>query len=77
MQKRLFSIRAVPNSTAVNTKSTGWSPCMASSTVSRRSKYSTRSAPSNEPVVSVDWLYDNLKEPAIKVLALMLLLVPK
>lgn len=65
--KRLFSIRAVPTSTAANTNSTGWSPCMASSIVSRRATYSTRSAPSNEPVVSVDWLYDNLKEPDIKV----------
>ncbi|WJX72994.1 threonyl-tRNA synthetase [Trifolium repens] len=65
--KRLFSVRAVPNSTAQNTKSTCWSPCMASSVVSRRATYSTRSAPTNEPVVSVDWLYDNLKEPDIKV----------
>lgn len=65
--KRLFSIRAVPTSTAVNTKLTGWSPCMASSIVSRRATYSTRSASSNEPVVSVDWLYGNLKEPDIKV----------
>jgi thiosulfate/3-mercaptopyruvate sulfurtransferase len=40
---------------------------MASSVVSRRATYSTRSAPTNEPVVSVDWLYDNLKEPDIKV----------
>ncbi|GAU48896.1 hypothetical protein TSUD_98870 [Trifolium subterraneum] len=67
MQKRLFSIRAVPTSTAQNTRSTCWSPCMASSIVSRRATYSTRSAPTNEPVVSVDWLYDNLKEPDIKV----------
>ncbi|GAU48895.1 hypothetical protein TSUD_98860 [Trifolium subterraneum] len=65
--KRLFSIRAVPTSTAQNTRSTCWSPCMASSIVSRRATYSTRSAPTNEPVVSVDWLYDNLKEPDIKV----------
>jgi len=50
---------------------------MASSIVSRRATYSTRSAPSNEPVVSVDWLYDNLKEPDIKVFSLMLLLVHK
>lgn len=41
---------------------------MASSIVSRRATYSTRSAPTNEPVVSVDWLFDNLKEPDIKVL---------
>lgn len=69
MQKRLFSIQTVPTSTAQNTKLTGWAPCMASSIVGRRAAYSTRSAPTNEPVVSVDWLYDNLKEPDIKVLA--------
>ncbi|XP_004488787.1 thiosulfate/3-mercaptopyruvate sulfurtransferase 1, mitochondrial isoform X2 [Cicer arietinum] len=65
--KRLFSIQTVPTSTAQNTKLTGWAPCMASSIVGRRAAYSTRSAPTNEPVVSVDWLYDNLKEPDIKV----------
>ncbi|KAI5440729.1 thiosulfate/3-mercaptopyruvate sulfurtransferase 2 isoform X1 [Lathyrus oleraceus] len=60
--KQLFSTRAVPT-----TKLTGWAPCMASSIVSRRATYSTRSAHTNEPVVSVDWLYENLKEPDIKV----------
>jgi len=42
---------------------------MASSSVGRRATYSTQSVSTNEPVVSVDWLYDNLKEPDIKVLA--------
>ncbi|KHN26865.1 3-mercaptopyruvate sulfurtransferase [Glycine soja] len=40
---------------------------MASSSVGRRATYSTQSVSTNEPVVSVDWLYDNLKEPDIKV----------
>lgn len=69
MQKRLFCNRAVPAYTAQNTKVTGWAPCMASSIVGRMATYSTQSASTNEPVVSVDWLYDNLKEPDIKVLA--------
>ncbi|KAG5117790.1 hypothetical protein AAZX31_15G243000 [Glycine max] len=68
--KRLFCIRAVPvsASTSQNIKTTGWAPCMASSSVGRRATYSTQSVSTNEPVVSVDWLYDNLKEPDIKVL---------
>jgi len=41
---------------------------MASSSVGRRAAYSTQSVSTNEPVVSVDWLYDNLKMPDIKVL---------
>ncbi|KOM42715.1 thiosulfate/3-mercaptopyruvate sulfurtransferase 1, mitochondrial-like [Vigna umbellata] len=41
---------------------------MASSSVGRRATYSTKSVSTNEPVVSVDWLYDNLKMPDIKVL---------
>ncbi|CAI8595466.1 unnamed protein product [Vicia faba] len=65
--KQVFSIRAVSTFTSQNTRLTGWAPCMASSVVSRRATYSTRSAPTNEPVVSVDWLYENLKEPDIKV----------
>ncbi|OIW05335.1 hypothetical protein TanjilG_28800 [Lupinus angustifolius] len=41
---------------------------MASSIVGTRATYSTKSASTNEPVVSVDWLYENLKYPDIKVL---------
>lgn len=41
---------------------------MASSSVGTRATYSTKSVSTNEPVVSVDWLYDNLKEPDMKVL---------
>ena len=70
LQKRLFCIQTVPVpvSTSQNIKTTGWVPCMASSSVGRRASYSTQSVSTNEPVVSVDWLYDNLKVPDIKVL---------
>jgi len=44
---------------------------MASSSVGRTAAYSTQSVSTNEPVVSVDWLYDNLKVPDIKVLRLL------
>ncbi|KAL2331043.1 hypothetical protein Fmac_018624 [Flemingia macrophylla] len=68
--KRLFCIQAVrvPSHTARNIKTISWAPCMASSTAGRTATYSTQSVPPNEPVVSVDWLYDNLKIPDIKVL---------
>lgn len=68
--KRLFCIRAVPVSAyrAQSIKTTGWTPCMASSASGRGAMYSTQSVSTNEPVVSVDWLYDNLKVPDIKVL---------
>ncbi|RDX82507.1 Thiosulfate/3-mercaptopyruvate sulfurtransferase 1, mitochondrial, partial [Mucuna pruriens] len=67
--KRLSHIPAVPVPayTAQNIKATGWAPCMASTTV-RGATYSTQSVSTNEPVVSVDWLYENLKVPDIKVL---------
>lgn len=70
LQKRLFCIQTVPVpvSTSQNSKTTCWVPCMASSSVGRRATYSTKSVSTNEPVVSVDWLYDNLKLPDIKVL---------
>ncbi|KAK7311104.1 hypothetical protein RJT34_09011 [Clitoria ternatea] len=58
----------VPVYTAQNIKTTVWAPCMASSSIGRRATYSTQSVSTNEPVVSVDWLYDNLKQPDIKVL---------
>ncbi|XP_019455759.1 PREDICTED: thiosulfate/3-mercaptopyruvate sulfurtransferase 1, mitochondrial-like isoform X2 [Lupinus angustifolius] len=66
--KQLFCTRAVPAYTAQSTKRTGWAPHMASSIVGTRATYSTKSASTNEPVVSVDWLYENLKYPDIKVL---------
>ncbi|CAJ1958129.1 unnamed protein product [Sphenostylis stenocarpa] len=68
--KQLFCIQAFPFSahTSQNIKTTGWVPSMASSSFGRRATYSTQSVSTNEPVVSVDWLYDNLKVPDIKVL---------
>lgn len=65
MQKQPLFRRAFTTYTAQNPKITGWVPCMAFS----RAAYSTRSVSTNEPVVSVDWLYDNLKDPDVKVLA--------
>ncbi|XP_057450584.1 thiosulfate/3-mercaptopyruvate sulfurtransferase 2-like [Lotus japonicus] len=66
--KRVYCVRAVPAYTTQNSKTTRWASCMASSIVGRRATYSTQSVSTNEPVVSVDWLYDNLKEPDMKVL---------
>ncbi|KAG7955236.1 hypothetical protein I3843_11G060200 [Carya illinoinensis] len=44
-------------------------PCvMASSMLGRRANFSTLSLSTNEPVVSIDWLHANLKEPDLKVL---------
>ncbi|NP_001312366.1 thiosulfate/3-mercaptopyruvate sulfurtransferase 1, mitochondrial-like [Nicotiana tabacum] len=42
--------------------------CVASSRVGTRSTFSTLAVSTNEPVVSVDWLHANLKEPDVKVL---------
>ncbi|CAN7130686.1 unnamed protein product [Brassica rapa subsp. narinosa] len=41
---------------------------MASSGVGGKAGYATSSVPTNEPVVSVDWLHSNLREPDLKVL---------
>ncbi|XP_071723277.1 thiosulfate/3-mercaptopyruvate sulfurtransferase 2-like [Rutidosis leptorrhynchoides] len=41
---------------------------IASSTMGTRSNFSTQALSTNEPVVSVDWLHANLKEPDVKVL---------
>ena len=40
---------------------------MASSLIGKRAPYSTRSVSTSEPVVSVDWLHANLREPDVKV----------
>ncbi|KAJ7948969.1 Sulfurtransferase [Quillaja saponaria] len=46
-----------------------WVPCvMASSLIGTRADFSTVSVSTNEPVVSVDWLHANLKDPDIKIL---------
>ncbi|KAK3428425.1 hypothetical protein EUGRSUZ_F04458 [Eucalyptus grandis] len=41
---------------------------MASAVFQTRADYSTQSVSTSEPVVSVDWLHANLKEPDLKVL---------
>lgn len=41
---------------------------MASAVFQTRADYSTQSVSTSEPVVSVDWLHSNLKEPDLKVL---------
>ena len=44
---------------------------MASSVAGTRADFSTKSVSVNGPVVSVDWLHTNLKEPDLKVPALV------
>ncbi|KAA3452522.1 thiosulfate/3-mercaptopyruvate sulfurtransferase 1, mitochondrial isoform X2 [Gossypium australe] len=41
---------------------------MASAAIETRSNFSTQSLSTNDPVVSVDWLHANLREPDLKVL---------
>ncbi|GLT56625.1 hypothetical protein SLA2020_296550 [Shorea laevis] len=43
-------------------------PVMSSSITGMRASFSTQSLSPNDPVVSVDWLYSNLREPDMKVL---------
>lgn len=43
---------------------------MASTGVETKAGYSTSSISTSEPVVSVDWLHTNLREPGLKVTAL-------
>ncbi|KAJ4829872.1 siderophore-iron transporter Str1 [Turnera subulata] len=43
-------------------------PVMASSVVGTKVNFSTQTLSTNEPVVSVDWLHANLREPDMKVL---------
>ncbi|XP_050224540.1 thiosulfate/3-mercaptopyruvate sulfurtransferase 1, mitochondrial [Mercurialis annua] len=65
--KRLFHIGA--SSVYLSHKASGSVPrVMASSVAGQKAKFSTESLPANEPVVSVDWLHANLKEPDLKVL---------
>lgn len=49
-------------------KTSGLASC-AVSFVGSKASISTQSMSSNEPVVSVDWLHANLKEPVMKVCA--------
>ncbi|XP_065619537.1 thiosulfate/3-mercaptopyruvate sulfurtransferase 1, mitochondrial isoform X2 [Quercus suber] len=65
--KRQFQFQSSPSYTAY--KASSRVPCvMASSVVGRRANFSTQTLSTNEPVVSVDWLHANLKEPDLKVL---------
>ncbi|CAK7355428.1 unnamed protein product [Dovyalis caffra] len=65
--RRPFQQRADPFHTSYKTSK--WVPCvMASSVVGTRANFSTQSLSTNEPVVSVDWLHANLREPDMKLL---------
>ncbi|KAI4333296.1 hypothetical protein L6164_018126 [Bauhinia variegata] len=67
--RRPFCLRTVPVYPAQKAKTAVWTPCvMASSSFGTRAAYSTQSISTNEPVVSVDWLHANLKDPDLKVL---------
>lgn len=71
-QGRLFHPRADPFHTSYQTSQ--WIPrVMASSVVGTRPNFSTQSLSMNEPVVSVDWLHANLREPNLKVPAISFL----
>ena len=66
LQKRPFYSQ--PNAVYLVYRSSGFSTCaMASSTSGTRSSFSTQSVSPNEPVVSVDWLHANIREPDLKV----------
>lgn len=66
MQKGTEHFRADPTHTKYRTSA--WVPrVMASSVAGARADFSTQSVSTKEPVVSVDWLHANLKEPDLKV----------
>ncbi|XP_051135916.1 thiosulfate/3-mercaptopyruvate sulfurtransferase 1, mitochondrial [Andrographis paniculata] len=44
------------------------SRCVSTSAVASQASFSSQSLSTNEPVVSVDWLHANLREPDVKVL---------
>ncbi|KAB2048855.1 hypothetical protein ES319_A13G138300v1 [Gossypium barbadense] len=65
--KREFRVQAESYHTTY--KASGQpSRLMASAAIETRSNYSTQSLSTNDPVVSVDWLHANLREPDLKVL---------
>lgn len=67
LNKRAFYSQL--GSTCTPYKSFAWAGrVMASARVGQNAGYSTSSTSANEPVVSVDWLHSNLREPDIKVL---------
>ncbi|PSS05562.1 Thiosulfate/3-mercaptopyruvate sulfurtransferase, partial [Actinidia chinensis var. chinensis] len=63
--KRAFHLRAAP---AYSVYRTSVSVSYASSLVDSKASFSTQSMSTNEPVVSVDWLHANLREPDMKLL---------
>lgn len=66
IQRGIEHLRADPAYTKY--KASGWVPrVMASSVAGARAEFTTQSVSTNEPVVSVDWLHANLKEPDLKV----------
>lgn len=66
MQKGSDLLRA--DSTFTKYRISGLVPRVMASTVAGvKADFSTQSASTNEPVVSVDWLHANLKEPDLKV----------
>lgn len=66
IQRGIEHLRADPAYTKY--KASGWVPrAMASSVAGARAEFTTQSVSTNEPVVSVDWLHANLKEPDLKV----------
>lgn len=67
MQKRPFHSRADLSRTAYRMSSSQVTRVMASSAAGARAGYSTSSVFNNEPVVSIDWLHANLREPDMKV----------
>lgn len=55
-------------STFTSLRTTGWVPrAMASLVAGERADFSRRYISVNEPVIPVDWLHANLKEPNLKV----------
>lgn len=66
LQRRPFYSQVGPTYTAP--KTTSWVPRAMTSTVAgERADFSKRYVSVNEPVIPVDWLHANLKEPNLKV----------
>lgn len=68
LNKKVFYSRPNHTHTTLKTSSSQAPPVMASLGAGRRAEYSTLSVSPKEPVVSVDWLHANLREPDLKVL---------
>lgn len=71
LQKRPFHSWSV--SSRLVSKTPGSISCsMSSAAVASQASFSVQSLSTNEPVVSVDWLHANLREPDVKVCGLTL-----